>query len=335
MTHHDDHKAKLATLWSRLDGALPIAPARLSDVFDNNLNWRGMDPVGELNGIEEFMEGFWLPLRHAFTDFTRQTHILMAGQSNGRVDGTGTEGDWVAATGYFTGRMSGNFLNIPASNSLVRVRWGEFARFEQGRICYVQYMIDLIDWCEQIGIPLLPKSRGVPFVYPAPTATLGVDHPPPAPDETERTLKLGRELIFGGLNVFDEEDLASMGMRRFFHPNLKWYGPGGINACLSLTEFEDFHQQPWLTAFPDRKVQNLESLFADGPFLAGSGISGVHMTHTGTYLGYRPSNKSLEVNGLDFWLRTGNQFTENWVFVDMVGLFRQMGYDIFTPDQSH
>ena len=36
------------------------------------------------------------------------------------------------------------------------------------------------------------------------------------------------------------------------------HGPGGIGACLSLREFEDNHQQPWLDAFPDRKVQNLD-----------------------------------------------------------------------------
>ena len=39
--------------------------------------------------------------------------------------------------------------------------------------------------------------------------------------------------------------------------------------------------------------------------------------------------RRLVVNGLDFWRREGDQFTENWVFVDMVHLFRQFGIDLF------
>jgi hypothetical protein len=34
------------------------------------------------------------------------------------------------------------------------------------------------------------------------------------------------------------------------------------------------------------------------------------------------------VNGLDFWRREGDRFTENWVFVDMLHLFRQFGVDL-------
>jgi hypothetical protein len=33
---------------------------------------------------------------------------------------------------------------------------------------------------------------------------------------------------------------------------------------------------------------------------------------------------------LDFWLRHKDKFTENWVFVDIIDLFAQMGQDLFT-----
>ena len=54
-----------------------------------------------------------------------------------------------------------------------------------------------------------------------------------------------------------------MGMADYFHPNLKWYGPGGIRACFSFKEFEDLHQRPWLIAFPDRTVVDLDNLIAE------------------------------------------------------------------------
>ena len=154
-------------------------------------------------------------------------------------------------------------------------------------------------------------------------------------EETAQSMELGRALIFGGLNTFDESDLSSMGMARFFHPNIKWYGPGGIGACLSLAEFETLHQRPWLEAFPDRKVMHLESLFAEDRMVAASGPKGVVATHTGPYLGHPASTAHLEVSGLDFWLRTDGQFTENWVFVDMIHLFSQMGVDLFARAKGH
>ena len=55
---------------------------------------------------------------------------------------------------------------------------------------------------------------------------------------------------------------------------------------------------------------------------------GVSATHLGKYLGCPPTGQTLGVNGLDFWRRSGNQFIENWVFVDMLHLFRQFGVDL-------
>jgi hypothetical protein len=32
---------------------------------------------------------------------------------------------------------------------------------------------------------------------------------------------------------------------------------------------------------------------------------------------------------MDWWKREGNRLTENWVFIDMVDLFRQLDVDLF------
>jgi predicted ester cyclase len=186
----------------------------------------------------------------------------------------------------------------------------------------------VIDWLEQIGLSPLPPPNGAPFVWPAPTACDGVLTGEEDPAASDELLAYSRAFIFGGLNAFDKSDLKSMGMARFFHPNVKWYGPGGIGACLSLREFEDWHQKPWLVAFPDRRVGDLDNLIAEGDFVGASSLPGVHATQTGPYLGHPASGRALSVNGIDFWRRDGGMFTENWVFVDMVHLFGQMGHDL-------
>ncbi|MEL6618085.1 MAG: ester cyclase [Pseudomonadota bacterium] len=324
--HHQRNKQTALELWAALDRDPDAARALLPDLQ----RWHGPAPVGMLDGADGIVGALFQPLRDALPDLRRHIHIVMAGTSSALESGQGDGAHWVAGTGYYTGRAAREVFGIPATGHDLRIRWGEFLRLDaEGRVTHAQTIWDFVDWFDQIGLPVLPVPRGAAHVYPAPTAFDGVLRGAQDTDETAQTLALGRELIFGGLNSFDESDLSSMGMARFFHPNIKWYGPGGIGACLSLSEFETLHQQPWLVAFPDRKVMHLESLFAEGRMLAASGPMGVVATQTGPYLGHPPSHARIEVSGLDFWLRTGRQFTENWVFVDMVNLFEQMGVDLF------
>lgn len=319
------NKATALTLWAALDRD-PLSTVRM---LDHVKRWQGPAPIGARDSGAEIVEALFVPLRAAVRHLHRTTHILMGGSSSAREVGGGDGACWVAGTGVYTGRGVGAVFGIPIAGLDVRLRWGEFLRFDQnGNITQAQTIWDFVDLCDLIGRPLLPTPRGVAQVFPAPTAFDGAQAKPQDLRETKTTLQLGRDLIFGGLNTYDQTDLTSMGMARFFHPDVRWYGPGGIGACLSLRDFEVLHQRPWLEAFPDRKVKHLESLFAEGQMLAASGPMGVVATQMGPYLGHAPSGAHIEVSGLDFWLRTGDRFSENWVFVDMVDLFAQMGVDL-------
>lgn len=310
-------------LWARLDRD----PASASDEIAG-AQWDMFAPIGRIDGLGALGRAFF-PLRTALPDLQRQTHILMAGRSDAAETGGDDGAYWVAGTGYYCGTGAAPLFGIPLAGRTVRLRWGEFLRYDEGgRLVQAQTIWDLVDLAQQVGAPILPAPQGASHVWPAATGFDGVLSGAQHGAETDETLSLGRTFIFGGLNAFEGDGLETMGMARFFHPNVKWYGPGGIGACLSLAEFEDRHQRPWLTAFPDRKVMHLDSLFADGRLLAGSGPRGVIATHTGPYLGHAPSGAAIEVSGLDFWLRQRNVFTENWVFVDMIHLFAQMGHNL-------
>ena len=327
------NKAAARAWWGAADAA-PLAD--LSEValshLSEDLVWQGFAPLSDTKSAQAMVHQYLRPLREAFPDLTRQIHIAMGGVSDGKADGGADGAHWVGGTGYLTGTQTGDLWGIPARNKALRLRWGEFLEFDaEGRIIRIQMLIDVIDWLEQLGLSPLPASRGAPSVYPAPTGDDGVlwgDH-----GDASDMLAFGRRFIFGGLNAFDESNLKSMGMSDYFHPNLKWYGPGGIGACLSLKEFEDLHQRPWLQAFPDRKVGDLDNLIAEGNYVGASSLPGVWLTHTGPYLGHAASNKRAGVNGIDFWRCENGQFTENWVFVDMIHLFEQFGIDLMTRVQ--
>ena len=81
-------------------------------------------------------------------------------------------------------------------------------------------------------------------------------------------------------------------------------------------------------------MQNLDALFAEGSYSGAPGWAGVRATHTGSYLGVEATDSPIEFNGLDWWKRDGEQYVENWVFVDMVHLFSQFGVDLLARMQA-
>ncbi len=336
MNRNQSNKAQVLDYWAATDSAPIEEMATVTARYlPENFRWKGPAPLGEIRGPAALAEQVLIPLKQAIPNLTRQTHLFMGGQSVNHVGEDARDAFWVAGSGYLHGTATGEFLGIPATERPLRIRWIEFIRFSGEEMVESQLIYDFVDWFEQVGIAVLPPSRGIAHVYPAATGFDSVLRDAQPAQDTELTLQLGHSLLYGGLNGFDQDNLSSMGMADYFHPNLKWYGPGGIGACLSFSEFEQWHQQPWLVAFPDRKVVGLESLFAEGRLLACSGVAGVRATHTGPYLGQPATGVSLEISGIDFWLRSGEQFTENWVFVDMIDLFAQMGIDLFARMASY
>jgi len=322
-------KRTVMDFWRALENT---APGQLKDAMSLYVNadmaWNGPDPINRLQGADAFIAGYWLPLLRSFPDLHRETHIFFGGRSNGRIDGLLDGEMWVCGTGLFSGTFSRDYLDIPASGKRVSIRWGEFCRLRNGKVDVTYLLLDLLDLMQQAGFHVLPPSRGKDGIYPPPRASDGVLMHEQDAEESRYSLEHIRKFIFDGLNKYDQSDLKSMGMAGFFHPEVKWYGPGGIGACLNFNEFETLHQQPWLKAFPDRSVQNLDALIAEGCYSGAPGWAGVRATHTGDYLGYPATGKPLEINGLDIWKREGEIYVENWVFVDMIHLFRQLGVDL-------
>jgi len=327
---NQQNKQLVWEFWQSLEAAgSEKIDAVVCDYMSQDCAWHGPDPINHLRGIDAFVSDFWLPLLHSFPDLTRQTHIFIGGKSNGRIDGLRDGHMWVSGTGYFNATFANNYLTIPASNKAVNIRWAEFCRMEQGKIVETYFLLDLIDLIQQAGFHVLPTSRGVDGMYPPPRANDGILLEAQDEQASAHTLEHIRRFIFDALNSYDQSELHSMGIAEYFHPEVHWYGPGGIGACLSLQEFEDKHQKHWLHAYPDRQVQDLDALIAAGSYCGGPGWAGVKATHTGDYLDARATMKPIVFNGIDFWKLENDRYIENWVFVDMVHLFRQFGVDLF------
>ncbi len=324
------NKERVLAYWRELDAASAVDCATVTRRhLHKDIRWRGPASFASLNGVDDLAEYFLAPLKAALPELRRDMHMFLGGASDGKRDGEYDGKMWVCGTGYLVGRQRQDFAGIPAGNVPLRIRWAEFYRFDGDDIVQCQMLLDFVDWFEQIGRPVLPRARGAAVVFPAPTGLDGCLFAAQDERESAHTLALIRDFLFAGLNSFNKSDLKSMGVGRYFHHNVKWYGPGGIGACLSLREFEDKHQKPWLIAFPDRKVLDIDALIAEGRLTASSGWDVVAATHSGPYLDCAPTGKSVTFNCIDFWLRQEDVFIENWVFVDMLHLCAQIGIDLF------
>jgi predicted ester cyclase len=328
-TLNQSNKQRVWEFWQAMhsaDGRTQDAAA--AEYLSTNSAWHGPDPINDLTGVAEIMGGFWRPLQYSFPDIERETFVFFGGASSGRVDGTDDGRMWVGGTGVFNATFENDYLTIPASKREVRIRWGEFCRLENEKIVETFIILDLIDLMQQAGFEVLPPSRGADRVYPPPRANDGMLLEQQDAEQSANSLQHIRRFIFDALNSYDHTELKSMGIADYFHPDVRWYGPGGIGACFGLREFEEMHQKPWLHAFPDRRVQNLDALIAEGPYSGGPGWAGVKATHTGKYLDVPATSRPIEINGFDIWKRENDVYTENWVFVDMVHLYRQFGIDL-------
>ncbi len=323
--------------WQSLDGANEnVAEQAFQSAMTNDVVWNGPDPLNTLVGNKVVFEQFWRPLLASFEGLTRETHLFVSGESNGRADGDlQKDGNlWVSGTGCLHGRFTRDYLGIPATGEYVKIRWGDFYRLEHGQIAEVYCLLDYVDLMQQAGYEVFPERKGFDGVYPPPAAADGILLDIQDSAASIESLRHIREFIYDGLNAFDEDNLESMGMADYFHEDVQWYGPGGIGACLSFKEFEENHQQPWLVAYPDRAVQDLNALIAEGMYSGGPGWAGVKATHTGPYQDCAATGNAIEFNGLDWWKREGNVYIENWVFVDMIHLYRQFGIDLFERMKS-
>jgi predicted ester cyclase len=188
-------------------------------------------------------------------------------------------------------------------------------------------LFDLVDFCRQCGIELLPPDAGSSVPVPPPRTADGVVLTEPGKEEARRSLELVERMI-EGLLAYDGRNLHSMAMERFWTPDMRWYGPAGIGTTHGLDGFQAQHQGPFLKAFPDRYAGPHSALLAEGNYVCVTGWPSVIGTHRGDYLGLPATGRQVGMRVMDFWRRESDLLAENWVLIDMLDLFYQLGVDL-------
>ncbi|MEM7196845.1 MAG: ester cyclase [Pseudomonadota bacterium] len=132
------------------------------------------------------------------------------------------------------------------------------------------------------------------------------------------------------LGKFAQDGVEAMQLERFWHPNFCWYGPAGIGTTRGIKGFRQWHQIPFLRAMPDRiSGLGMSNLFGNGKYVAFTEWPGMRATISGDgWLGIAPANQAITLRSLDFWRCEAGKIRENWVLVDLLDIYQQIGIDV-------
>jgi predicted ester cyclase len=284
-------------------------------------------PFETLDGPEALYHEAYQPLHVAMPDLERRDTIVIAGPT--------PEGEnWVGCGGYYTGTFVAPWLDIPPTGHQVAMRFHEFYRIVDKRIVESQALWDIPEVMMQANAWPLAPSLGREWQVPGPATQDGISE---APYDEERGAKT-RQHIVDMLTAMkrhpSEGGPEVMEMEKFWHPKMNWYGPSGIGTARGIDGFRNWHQIPFLNAMPDRGryIGEIDyHFFGECEYAAVTGWPDMIQTlNHGGWLGIAPVDKRIEMRSLDFWRLENGLIRENWVMVDLLHMYHQIGVDVFS-----
>ena len=269
------------------------------------------------------LQATYVDLQAAVPDLERRDYIVMAGPTH---HGT----DWVGCCGYYTGTFAHAWLDIPPTGHQFSMRFHEFFRVEDGRVQEMQAVWDIPEVMLQAGVWPLAPSLGREWLVPGPATQDGLRSVAWDQSSAEASYRLVMDMV-DGLGRYAEGGVEAMDLPRYWHPHCSWYGPAGIGTARGIEGFRNWHQIPFLNGMPDRVGSGGEgNLFADGDYVGFTAWPGMHMSISADgWLGIAPAGQQINMRSLDFWRCENGLIRENWVLVDLLDVYHQIGVDVF------
>lgn len=322
MTHPDQLKALLAPMRAALATAhADQVQSALRAVFAPDAIIRLCHPFGDMIGPDALYQQGYGALLAAMPDLERRDMILLAG--------TTPQGqDWVGCMGNYMGSFIAPLLDIRPTGHLAHMRYHEYFRLEAGKIVEMQAIWDIPEVMMQTGVWPMGPQLGALITTPAPMSGDGLT----ASGDGQATMDHVLAMLTSLCRHPADPDPAVMEMPRYWHPRFNWYGPAGIGAMRGIAGFRHWHQIPFLGAMPDRGLDSgglMSHWFAQGDYVCETGWPNMRLTitHDG-WLGIAPAGQPITLRSLDFWRMEDGLIRENWVLVDLLDMWAQIGVDV-------
>ncbi|MEM6898851.1 MAG: ester cyclase [Pseudomonadota bacterium] len=281
-------------------------------------------PFGHLVGPNAYFDSCYSPLLKALPDLERRDMIVMAG--------TTPEGhDWVGTMGNYLGTFIAPFLDIPPTGHLAHMRYHEFYRIVDNKIIEVQAIWDIPELMMQAGAWPMAPQLGAFLCTPAPMSGDGLFVSGDGTTAQNIVVNMLEDLCKHPA----DPDPEVMNLEDYWHPRFNWYGPCGIGTGRGISGFRNWHQIPFLRAMPDRKLDAMGDLMShwvgEGNYVCETGWPNMRLTLSNDgWMGIAPAGKEVLLRSLDFWRVENGRIRENWVLVDLLDLYAQVGVDVLS-----
>jgi len=308
------------------------AEGLLKKYFTNDSLINFCHPFGTFRGLDNLLSKCLMPLIDSIPDLERRDMIVMAGKT--------PEGKfWIGTMGNYMGTFVKPFLDIPPTGNLVHMRYHEFFQIEENKITEIQSIWDLPELMMQANAWPMAPQLGAFLCTPSPMTGDGLSITGNGAKNLDHVISMLHDLSIHPKNP----DPKVMQLEKYWHPNVNWYGPAGIGTARGIAGFRHWHQIPFLRAMPDRKggssneklaIEGMEDLQThwvhDGNYVCETGWPNMRLTITNDgWMGIAPSNQPIEMRSLDFWRIEKGLIRENWVLIDLLDIYRQIGIDVF------
>lgn len=328
MSHHENAQSEaLKALFApfcraALTADIAQIQTELAALFAQDAELKLGHPFGTQIGPEAFVDNCLKDLLAAIPDLERRDMILMAG--------TTPEGQqWVGCMGNYMGTFTAPYLGIPPTGHLAHMRYHEFFRVEDGKVVEMQAVWDIPELMMLSGAWPMAPQLGAFLCTPAPMTADGLSISGSGEFAHQHVVAMLDDLCKHPA----EPDPKVMQLHKYWHPQFNWYGPCGIGTARGISGFRNWHQIPFLRAMPDRKLDESGNLmshwFAEGDYVCETGWPNMRLTLTDDgWMGIAPAGKEVLLRSLDFWRLEDGLIRENWVLIDLLDLYRQVGVDV-------
>lgn len=321
---HSENKALIKSLRIAMyDFEEKSVRGALEATFAPNAKIQLCYPFEDMLDVADLYDRAYAPLYAAIPDMERRDTIVMAGPCD---DDT----NWVGCCGYYTGSFEKPWLGILPTGHQVSLRFHEFYRIVDGKIVEMQALWDIPEVMMQADCWPMSPSLGREWHVPAPALQNGLVSTDWNAEKADASYQLVLNMC-NDLSSYATGGVDAMNLDKYWHKRCSWYGPSGIGTARNIKGFRNWHQIPFLNGLPDR-VGDAEKgyLFADGDFVGFTAWPGMHMTVSGDgWLGIAPAGQEISMRSLDFWRCEKGMIRENWVLVDLLHVYHQLGVDVF------
>lgn len=304
-------------------GNKALVLSAIETLFNVDLDLKMCHPFGILNGRTALFEDCLTPLYRAMPDLERRDMILLSGTTPDGIQ-------WIGCMGNYMGTFTSPFLDIPPTGHLAHMRYHEFFRIEDDQVVEMQAIWDIPELMMQANAWPMAPQLGKFLCTPAPMSGDGLIPKGDGQATMDHVIAMLNDLCRHPA----DPDPAVMQLQKYWHPKSNWYGPAGIGTGRGISGFRHWHQIPFLRGMPDRKLDAMGDLmshwFAQGDYVCETGWPNMRLTLSDDgWMGIAPAGKEVLLRSLDFWRLENGFIRENWVLVDLLDLYSQVGVDVF------